>query len=72
MHSPTSSPSHGLIVSHRGDGDLLGVSDGVVALVALLEQLRANDPGNLVSIAEGVGLDKTYRCSNSCWGFTGS
>jgi hypothetical protein len=44
------------------------VSDGVVALVALLEQPRAEpDLGNLVSVAEGVSLGQhTHECSNSC------
>jgi hypothetical protein len=42
-----------------------GVSDSVVALLALLEQPRAEpDLGDLVSVAEGVGLGQhTHRCS---------
>jgi len=48
--------------------DPQGVSDGVVALVALLEQPGTEpDLGNRVSVAEGVGLGKhAHRCSNSC------
>ena len=46
--------------------DPQGVSDGVVALVALLEQPRTEpDLGNLVSVAEGVGLGQhAHRYSN--------